>query len=224
MKRHTIELFQIVSGSFPQINRLLLLSAPQLRSQRAPKVLCNGSTAHTPYPATVQSCYNQSPWMVDNWSRVHVRMINPCTQDTSNQNCSRFAAYARFFKCRITRVNIKQSYQSLLDPYHNIQRLNLFKFDGSPMVPMFLVYNPPQMLPTQTLNPTASSTGGATSTGKSRVRRNINDASGEGSEPLNKKPNKILSPNEPYNPDTWWWVGVGMTALGTIMYMMPTST
>lgn len=92
------------------------------------------------------------------------------------------------------------------------------------MVPMFLVYNPPQMLPTQTLNPTASSTGGATSTGKSRVRRNINDASGEGSEPLNKKPNKILSPNEPYNPDTWWWVGVGMTALGTIMYMMPTST
>lgn len=80
------------------------------------------------------------------------------------------------------------------------------------------------MLPTQTLNPTASSTGGAKSTGKSRVRRDIDDASGEKSELLNKNTNKILSPKEPYNPDTWWWVGVGMTALGTIMYMMPTST
>ena len=92
------------------------------------------------------------------------------------------------------------------------------------MAPMFLVYNPPQMLPTQTLNPTASSTGGAASTGKSRARRNVNDPSGEESVQLNKKTNRILSPNELYNPDTWWWVGVGMTALGTIMYMMPTST
>ena len=72
------------------------------------------------------------------------------------------------------------------------------------------------MLPTQTLNPTASATGGAQSTGKSRVRRDMKGSTGEKIE--------ILSPREPYNPDTWWWVGVGMTALGTIMYMMPTST
>jgi hypothetical protein len=121
-------------------------------------------------------------------------------------------------------VNLAQSYQTLTDPYHNIKRLNLFKFDGSPMAPMFLVYNPPQMLPTQTLNPIASSTGRAASTGKSRARRNVNDASGEESVQLSKKTNRILRPNELYNPDRWWWVGVGMTALGTIMYMMPTST
>jgi hypothetical protein len=89
---------------------------------------------------------------------------------------------------------------------------------------MFLVYDPPQMLPTQTLNPTASSTEGAKSTGKSRVRRDIKEATGENIKLLNKNANTILSPKEPYNPDTWWWVGVGMTALGTIMYMMPTST
>jgi len=89
---------------------------------------------------------------------------------------------------------------------------------------MFLVYNPPQMLPTQTLNPTTSATGGAQSTGKSRVRRDMKGSTGEKIESVTRNENTILSPREPYNPDTWWWVGVGMTALGTIMYMMPTST
>jgi hypothetical protein len=35
-----------------------------------------------------------------------------------------------------------------------LKRLDLYKFDGSPMNPMFLAYNPPQMLPTITMNPT----------------------------------------------------------------------
>jgi hypothetical protein len=89
---------------------------------------------------------------------------------------------------------------------------------------MFQIYDPPQMLPTQTLNPTSSATGGAQSTGKSRVRRDMKDFTGEKIESVTRNGNTILSPKEPYNPDTWWWVGVGMTALGTIMYMMPTST
>ena len=80
------------------------------------------------------------------------------------------------------------------------------------------------MLPTQTLNPTASATGGAHSTGKSRVRRDMKDFTSEKIESVTRNGNMILNPREPYNPDTWWWVGVGMTALGTIMYMMPTST
>ena len=100
-------------------------------------------------------------------------------------------------------------------------RLNLFQFDGSPQIPLYLVYNPPEMLPTQTLNPTSSATPAATA--KSRVvRRDMPDMSGERIEL--KSANAILTPKDPYNADTWWWVGVGMTALGTIMYMMPTST
>ncbi len=99
-------------------------------------------------------------------------------------------------------------------------RLNLFQFDGSPQIPMYLVYNPPEMLPTQTLNPTSSATPAATA--KSRVvRRDMPDMSGER---IELKGPMILTPKDPYNADTWWWVGVGMTALGTIMYMMPTST
>jgi hypothetical protein len=52
----------------------------------------------------------------------------------------------------------------------------------------------------------------------------MKDFTGEKVESMTRNGNTILSPKEPYNPDTWWWVGVGMTALGTIMYMMPTST
>ena len=92
---------------------------------------------------------------------------------------------------------------------------------------MYLVYNPPQMLPTQTLNPTPS----ASATAKAK-----RDASGEevravgkdGSKGVKKqKPSikdAILNPTDPFNPDRWWWVGVGLTAVGTVMYMMPTST
>ena len=91
------------------------------------------------------------------------------------------------------------------DPYHNIPRLNLFKFDGSPMNPMYLAYKPPQMLPTQTLNPTTAKTsGGAKSTSKSKVKRNID----EGIESMQR--------NEPFDADKWWWIAVGLTGVGAM--------
>ncbi len=115
-----------------------------------------------------------------------------------------------------------QRYQVGPDPFHNVQRLDLFRFDGSPMHPMFLAYNPPQMLPTSTLNPTATSTAPAgRPTSQSRVKRTTDDEAGETIEPLNKK--AILTPTEPFNADRWWWVGVGLTAVGTMLYMYPSS-
>jgi Chaperone for protein-folding within the ER, fungal len=93
------------------------------------------------------------------------------------------------------------------------------------MNPMFLVYSPPQMLPTETLNPT--STSGPAATGKSRVKRGLEEGRGMGGEKIQQHmsgKNIIQQPPDLLNADKWWWVGVGMTALGTIMYMMPTST
>jgi len=80
------------------------------------------------------------------------------------------------------------------------------------------------MLPTQTLNPTSSPS--ATGKSKSRVKRQdggdgTQDHTQERLEPMNK--NAMVTPKEPYNADHWWWAGVGLTALGTVMYMMPTS-
>lgn len=49
-----------------------------------------------------------------------------------------------------------QKYEQLLDPYHSIQRLNLYRFDGSPIPVMYLAYRPPQMVPTRTLHPKAT--------------------------------------------------------------------
>ena len=102
----------------------------------------------------------------------------------------------------------------VVDDYSKAQRLNLFAFDGSPLNPMYLAYKPPEMLPTQTLNPTATASGaGATSTGKAkRSSDNLDDFVA----PLNKK--ALGKRRELVNADKWWWVGVGMTALGGVGY------
>lgn len=100
------------------------------------------------------------------------------------------------------------------DKFHNVPRLNLFQFDGSPQQPLYLAYNPPQMLPTQTLNPTTapSATGKAKRDGQVLLQSN---------EPLNK--NAIIHPAEPFNPDKIWWAGVGLVAVGSALYMYPSS-
>ena len=79
---------------------------------------------------------------------------------------------------------------------------------------MYLAYKPPQMLPTQTLNPTSSSTGAAAqSTGK--TKRSVDGLEGF-AEPLNK--HVVMEKKEPWNADKWWWIGVGMTGIGGVAY------
>ncbi|KAA6414716.1 MAG: hypothetical protein FRX48_01466 [Lasallia pustulata] len=105
-------------------------------------------------------------------------------------------------------------YTVYTDPYHNVLRLDLYRFDGSPLNPMYIAYSPPQMLPTQTLNPTsAAATGGAKATGKSRSKRGV-FAAYDG--PMNKK--VVGKRDGAINADKWWWVGVGMTAIGGVGY------
>lgn len=115
---------------------------------------------------------------------------------------------------RYNQFELFKDYEVVVDGYSKAQRLNLFASDGSPLNPMYLAYNPPEMLPTQTLNPTASASGaGATSTGK--AKRTLEDMDSF-VEPLNKS--VLRKRREPVNADKWWWMGVGMTALGGIGY------
>ncbi len=79
---------------------------------------------------------------------------------------------------------------------------------------MYLAYKPPQMLPTQTLNPT-SSTAAAGATSTSKVKRSLDDLEGFDG-PMNK--HVLIKRREPINADRWWWIGVGMTALGGVGY------
>lgn len=81
---------------------------------------------------------------------------------------------------------------------------------------MYLAYKPPEMLPTQTLNPTATASGAAaTTTSTGKIKRNLEDMN-DFIEPLNK--NVLRKRREYVNADKWWWMGVGITALGGIGY------
>jgi hypothetical protein len=110
-----------------------------------------------------------------------------------------------------------QRYEQIIDPYHNIPRLNLYKFDGSPMNPMYLAYRPPQMLPTTTLNPLPTAT--ATATGKKNSKRGL-----DAEVPLDWK--LKLEPQGKHmvqhiNADRLWWFGLGLTGVGGLLYMGP---
>ena len=125
-------------------------------------------------------------------------------------------SYENAMFIRYEQFELFKSYQVQTDHFHNVPRLNLFKSDGSPMQPMYLMYSPPQMLPTQTLNPTRT---GAQATGKAKVKRDGQELLiGAGKEGFVQQPQ-----SEFYNADRWWWAGVGLTALGAAMYMLPTS-
>ncbi|KAE8354092.1 protein rot1 [Aspergillus coremiiformis] len=101
-----------------------------------------------------------------------------------------------------TRYNQTETFNVSVDPYHGVRRLDLKSFDDSPMHPMYLVYSPPQMLPTTTLNPTSE-------TGKSKrhVARDMGRPSSF---------RDLVRTEEIINPDRWLWAGVFVTALGGI--------
>jgi hypothetical protein len=91
------------------------------------------------------------------------------------------------------------------------------------MNPMFLAFNPPQMLPTTTMNPTSKAT--AKATGKaSRAKRAIPV---EMVEPLNKDARHI---NRNFNFEqsllqridlnALWWLGVVMAGFGGAAYFL----
>ncbi|KAI9892233.1 MAG: Reversal of tor2 lethality [Vezdaea aestivalis] len=114
---------------------------------------------------------------------------------------------------RYTQLEVFKRYEVITDSYHKVQRLNLFGFDGSPLQPLYLIYRPPQMLPTITMNPTVGATGSAKATGK--VKRAGVEVEME--VPFNKGFPGKKEGN--WELDKWWWIGLGMTAVGGVGFM-----
>ncbi|KAL4914090.1 chaperone for protein-folding within the ER, fungal-domain-containing protein [Aspergillus aurantiobrunneus] len=103
-----------------------------------------------------------------------------------------------------TRYNQTEKYNSftvVLDPYHGSVRLDLHAFDGSPMIPMYLAYSPPEILPTDTLESITSK----------NTKRALN---GEPDAPLDLR--RLVSGDNFVDPDRWLWVGVVMSAMGGV--------
>ncbi|PQE28945.1 putative rot1 protein [Rutstroemia sp. NJR-2017a BBW] len=140
----------------------------------------------------------------------------PCDADT--------ATYTRY-----NQTETLKKYSISTDAYTKLTRLDLYEFDGTPLNPMYLAYSPPLMLPTQTMNPTAS----ATSTSKAKrwfVRSADEPEPPQSSEeyvlPLNKDAKHIKRGIEKpslvhrIDLDLLWWAGVGMTIFGGAAYLL----
>lgn len=119
---------------------------------------------------------------------------DPCANDHS--------IYTRY-----NQTEYYKSYAISTDGYIGKERLDLLKYDGTPYNPMYIAYRPPQMLPTQTLNPTTSS-GQTTATGSSKERRAL----------LKRSLGGNLKKPEDINPDRWFWFGIILTGLGAVGY------
>ncbi|KAF2999781.1 Reversal of tor2 lethality [Curvularia kusanoi] len=103
-----------------------------------------------------------------------------------------------------TRYNATETFQRYevrIDDYHKIKRLNLYKFDGSPLMPLYIAYTTPQMLPTTTLNPLVT----ATATAKAKRGLPLPEA-----EVLFKKSTNIA--------DQVFWAGLLATGAGGLLW------
>ena len=132
-------------------------------------------------------------------------------QQTSDPCSYDYSKYERY-----KQKETFQRYEILTDKFHNVQRLNLYQYNGAPLMPLYMGYNPPQMLPTMTLNPTSSGTGTAaassstsTSSAKKVKRESIEKRT------LGKQ---YLHYGSAANPDWFWYAGLGFISLGLGMY------
>lgn len=161
---------------------------------------------HGQYQVLTNGSITTQPFGVDGRQLVS----DPC-----NQKHSIFTRY--------NQSELFARYEELTDPYHNIPRLNLFKFDGSPLMPLYLVFRPPMMLPTSVLKPTGSATGAATaaatqSSNKFMFRRSLEEFqqawSGKRSLPMEVRQELPML----QRANTWFWFGVLTTGVGSVLY------
>ncbi|KAL4784093.1 protein rot1 [Aspergillus varians] len=103
-----------------------------------------------------------------------------------------------------TRYNQTEKYSSFtvaVDPYYDSVRLDLNSFDGSPMAPMYLAFQPPEMLPTGSLSAITSK----------KEKRQI-DREQDSVFDLRR----LVSKETLVDPNRWLWVGVVMSAMGSV--------
>jgi len=143
-----------------------------------------------------------------NYSRILARLALVDTVDMLKARRSRCTGIPII----LAATNIWQWYEVYKDPYHHIMRLNLYRFDGSPLPVLYLVSEPPQMLPKRPLHQDMPSL------------QNSPRAS-----PIKKRSlalAKMISgqlldwvlPVVAANPNIWLWVGAGFTGVGGFLY------
>jgi len=166
-------------------------------------------------PSAIMQWQHGSWQLLANGSLV----LTPIAVD-GRQVLSEPCKYKNSIYTRYNQSELMKSYSAYLDKYHGIQRLDLFRFDGSPLPPMYLAFQPPMMLPTTTLNPTSTAAATAGATTAAKAKRGL-----EPEIPLSWKP--FLENDETrdivhrIDADRLWWIGVSLTGVGGLLYFGP---
>ena len=120
---------------------------------------------------------------------------------------------------RYNQTETFKSFTVTIDPYHGQYKLQLFQFDGSPVQPLYLAYRPPMMLPTETLNPTATDDSSSEETGSSNSKRSLSNLVKRGLE-NRQKTNAIKSNHSGFIfTNTFWYISVVMIFAGSALFL-----
>jgi hypothetical protein len=118
---------------------------------------------------------------------------------------------------RYNQTEVFKAYQVYVDPYHGRWRIDLIKSNGAYMQPLYLAYQPPQMLPTITMNPVATDSkhmmekreNGLDLSLADRIKRSLENR---------YKTNAIRK--DSFNYSLWWWTSASMMFIGAVMFVM----
>lgn len=148
------------------------------------EVLSNGSLVLTPFAVDGRQLYS-----------------DPCKDNG-------ISTYSRY-----NQTELFKEFTVGIDDYHGIYKLQLYQFDGSPMTPMYLAYKPPMMLPTVTLNPTASAqaTEGSQKSVRQLIKRSL--------ENKHKTSAKRVSQGF-LNYDLFWYLSAAMIGTGSVLFLL----
>lgn len=121
-----------------------------------------------------------------------------------------------------SRYNQTETFKSFavsIDPYHGQYKLQLYQFDGAPVQPLYLAYRPPMMLPTETLNPTATDDSSAEETGSSNSKRSLSNLVKRGLE-NRQRTNAVKTNREGFIfTNVFWYFSVLMIGVGSVAFL-----
>lgn len=125
---------------------------------------------------------------------------------------------------RYNQTEVFKTYQVYVDPYHGRWRIDLIKSTGEYLQPLYLAYQPPQMLPTITMNPTAtaSSSGSASATNNAKLKREYGldlSLSERIKRSLENRYKTNAIKKDSLNYSLWWWTSASMMAIGAVMFL-----
>ena len=137
-----------------------------------------------------------------------------------------------------------KTWEVIEDRYKRVKRLDLGLWDGKMLQPMYLAYNPPQMLPTSTMNPTGVSAKPLATYVSPAEKKDDGEGMGkrgehdiyeereplEPREPLNKhaslfkRTGKIAEPAGLDYAKVFLWASIGMILFGGLTLLMGRKT